>query len=91
MADAASRSSAKWTGIMAEARKKLVPMPERRAETAHPLSDCKHTMESSSAVRLIEKKPPVVAQAGTAASASSLQMAKVSGSKVRIRWAAISL
>jgi len=34
---------------------------------------------------VIEENPPFVAQAGTAASASSLQMAKVSGSRVRVR------
>jgi hypothetical protein len=39
----------------------------------------RQTTDSSSAVRVIEKKLPAVAHAGMAAVTSSLQMAKVSG------------
>ena len=48
-------------------------------------SDCRKTMESSSDVRVIEKNSPLVAQAGTAAPASSQQTAKVSGRMVSVR------
>src|ERR1051325_719413 len=43
------------------------------------------TMDSSSVVRVIEKNGPAVAQAGTAASGSSWQTAKMPGSKLRLR------
>ena len=61
----------------------------RDAMTSCGMTRAGHTMDSSSAVRVMEKKGPSAAQSGVSSSLSSRQMANSWGNRERVSMGAI--
>src|SRR5437870_4514099 len=76
-----ARTPTAENGIVPATRRQRQP-PSQTAPSG--TASCRQTMDSSSAVRVIEKKSPALTQAGIGVLAASLQTAKAPSITIRV-------